>query len=98
MALSTADVREARRKRKLTVRLARARASVARADVQEARAAAAADAAEQELALADAGLKRSFWTGKVVPVRGSRRAQAHERRLFGWRKMEPTERKATPEG
>ena len=35
----------------------------------------------EELELAQEGLKRSVWTGRVVPVRGSRRARAHSRRL-----------------
>lgn len=37
--------------------------------------------AREDEDLAKRGLKRSFWTGRIVPVRRSYRARAHTRRL-----------------
>lgn len=61
--------------------VARRRAELASAEAREARIRAQIAKEEDDLALTRQGLRRSFWTGRVIPVRGSRRARAHNRRL-----------------
>jgi hypothetical protein len=55
-------------------KLAKAEAKLNKAELGEARKA-------EDLELMRHGYKRSFWTGRVVPVKESRRARAHARRL-----------------
>jgi hypothetical protein len=61
--------------------VARRQAELAKEREREARIRAQLAKEQDDLALTRQGMRRSFWTGKVVPVRGSRRARAHQRRL-----------------
>lgn len=76
------DPAVANRVRKARVRLAREDARVARQGYDLTREDVRRDKAAEDLRLAESGLKRSFFTGRIVPVRGSRRARAHPRRLY----------------
>ena len=73
--------RQSDRVRKYEKRAASRRADLAASQARSARIAADAAKEEEDLNLARHGLRRSFWTGRVIPVSGSRRARAHQRRL-----------------
>jgi hypothetical protein len=82
------DLTLAKRQRKTRSAVADAQENVARRNLQIERAQAQALRAQlalerksEDAKLAAAGYKRSFWTGRIVPVARSRRAVAHVRRI-----------------
>jgi hypothetical protein len=82
------DLKLARRQRKTRSAVAEAQSNVAarnlqieKAQEQAVRARLALERKSEDAKLAAAGYKRSFWTGRVVPVARSRRAVAHVRRI-----------------
>lgn len=75
------DPKVAERIRRARVRLAREDQRLANAGYAATKQDARRERAEEDLRLAESGLKRQFLTGRIVPVKGSRRARAHPRRL-----------------
>jgi len=82
------DLARSRRTRKAESSVAKARAAVAARNAQiaadesrRARAQARLEQEEENAKLARAGYRRSFWTGRLVPVRRSIRAKAHVRHI-----------------
>jgi hypothetical protein len=75
------DPAVANRVRKARVRLAREESRLANEGYSVTVADTRADKAREDLSLAEQGLKRQFLTGRIVPVKASRRARAHPRRL-----------------
>lgn len=71
----------AKRVRKARVRLAREESRLAKEGYSVTVADTRADRAREDLRLAEQGLKRQFLTGRIVPVKASRRARGHPRRL-----------------
>jgi hypothetical protein len=69
------------RERKYQNRLAGRQADLAAAEARATRIREDTKREAEDLELAQHGLKRSFWTGRVIPVNSSRRARAHQRRL-----------------
>jgi hypothetical protein len=67
-------------------------AKVASATAAEAKAAAKLERSIENSELAEKGLKRTFFTGKVVPVAKSKNGKrAYTRRWFGWKKASKIE-------
>ena len=82
--LDTASVRKAEREAKAERKAATANLKLAKAEAKTIKLRTNAETKERELALAQAGLKRSrnpFHFGKVVEVSPSRRARGHLRQL-----------------
>lgn len=81
--MSARVAKRAAKEAKLQAKLAKQRAKLmsteAKLRVAEVRSAKAGE----DAALSQRGFRRQFLTGRVVPVRQSRRAKAHSRRLFG---------------
>jgi hypothetical protein len=82
--VSPSAIERSEHMRRVAEHQARVERQRARAAAAEARAAGVRSRLEKEtedLELARQGLKRSFWTGRIVPVKSSRRARAHLRRV-----------------
>jgi hypothetical protein len=69
------------RERRFERRAASRRADLAAAEARSARIRSQVEKEDEDLRLSQHGLRRSFWTGRIIPVNSSRRARAHARRL-----------------
>lgn len=69
------------RVRRAELEAARARRQKAASELRDLEAAQRIERAERDADLARRGLRRSFWTGRIVTVRASQRARAHSREL-----------------